>query len=226
MDNSVGIARRQDESLWAITSFFNPAGYRRRLANYRVFRERLSVPLVAVELAYGPDFELTEADAEILVRLRGGDVLWQKERLLNLALRALPSHCKNVVWVDCDIVFDSDEWPQQVNRLLRDYWILQTFREVHELPRDSAPGDLRPAMAEYSRKAIAFAIASGVPATSCLSEVSPAGRSAYSRGFAWAARRALLDQHGLTMPAYSVPPIEPSAVLSTAAMTQSWTISA
>jgi hypothetical protein len=51
-------------------------GYRRRRANYRLFRERLKVPLVAVELAYGPNFELGEGDAEILMQLRGGDVLW------------------------------------------------------------------------------------------------------------------------------------------------------
>ena len=64
--------------LWAITSYFNPIGYRRRPANYRLFRERLNVPLVTVELAYGPDFELTQSDADILVQLRGEDVLWQK----------------------------------------------------------------------------------------------------------------------------------------------------
>jgi hypothetical protein len=29
--------------LWAITTFFNPAGYRCRRENYRVFRERLGV---------------------------------------------------------------------------------------------------------------------------------------------------------------------------------------
>jgi hypothetical protein len=52
-------------------------GYRRRSANFRVFRERLGVPLLAVELAYGERFELGEGDAEILVRLRGRDVLWQ-----------------------------------------------------------------------------------------------------------------------------------------------------
>jgi hypothetical protein len=42
--------------LWAITSYFNPMGYRRRLANDRVFRENLNVPLVTIELAYGPEF--------------------------------------------------------------------------------------------------------------------------------------------------------------------------
>jgi hypothetical protein len=188
--------RRKEESLWAITAYFNPAGYRRRLANYRVFRERLTVPLIAVELAYGPNFELNENDAEILVQLRGGDVLWQKERLLNLALRELPRHCKNVVWVDCDIVFGSDEWPKQVNRLLQDSCILQTFSHAYDLRRDSVPTDLRPTMAEFSREAAAFAIASGVPAASCLGEIPRTGFYNYSRGYTWAARRELLDQHG------------------------------
>jgi hypothetical protein len=183
---------KQAEGLWAITSYFNPAGYRRRRENYRVFRKRLAVPLVAVELAYGSHFELNENDAEILVQLRGGDVLWQKERLLNLALGVLPRHCKNVVWVDCDIVFETDEWPKRVNRLLQDCWILQTFSQAHELRRDAAAEDFRPALAEFTRDAVPFAIASGVPAVSSL-RGSP---FTYSRGFTWAARRELLDQHG------------------------------
>src|SRR5262249_46941224 len=91
-------------TLWAISSYFNPAGFRRKLANYRLFRERLIVPLVTVELAYGPNFQLTEGDADVLVQIRGRDVMWQKERLLNLALQALPGECKNVVALDCDII--------------------------------------------------------------------------------------------------------------------------
>src|SRR4051812_27505421 len=98
--------------LWAITSYFNPMGYRRRLANYKLFHARLNVPLVAVELAYGPDFELNAGDADVLVQLRSQDVLWQKERLLNLAMRSLPSGCRYVVWLDCDIIFEADDWSE------------------------------------------------------------------------------------------------------------------
>jgi hypothetical protein len=49
-----------DSEIWAITTFFNPAGYRQRYQNFRIFREHLSVPLVAVELGYGNDFELKD----------------------------------------------------------------------------------------------------------------------------------------------------------------------
>ena len=70
---------------WAITSYYNPLGYRRRRANYRTFRRHLAIPLLTVELAYGAP-ELSEADADRYVGLRGGALLWQKERLLNVAM--------------------------------------------------------------------------------------------------------------------------------------------
>ena len=91
--------------LWAITCYFNPMRYRRRLANFRIFRECLQVPLVVVELTFGSEFELQAQDAEILIQLRCGAILWQKERLLNLALKALPNGCNKVAWLDCDIMF-------------------------------------------------------------------------------------------------------------------------
>ena len=52
--------------LWAITSYFNPMGYRRRLENYRIFREHLQVPLLTVELGYGRALDLNHGDADIL----------------------------------------------------------------------------------------------------------------------------------------------------------------
>ena len=98
-------AGQSGNDLWAITCYFNPMRYQRRLANFRIFRDRLQLPLVAVELAYGQEFELQAQDAEILIQLRDGAVLWQKERLLNIALQALPSSCHRVAWLDCDIFF-------------------------------------------------------------------------------------------------------------------------
>ena len=178
------------DRLWAITCFFNPAGYRRRLANYRVFRERLTVPLVAVELAYGPNFELNENDAEILVQLRGGrDILWQKERLLNLALRVLPSSCRKVAWLDCDVVFEADDWPERTSALLDRFMLVQPFSHVHWMPPDWEPGQARPPEGQLLGS-VPFLIASGMPVADCLGVLC-------AHGFAWAADRQLLEAHRL-----------------------------
>ncbi|HLX29681.1 MAG TPA: hypothetical protein VKV24_14460 [Casimicrobiaceae bacterium] len=57
------------------------------------FRRRLGVPLVAAELGYRDALDRPDDAADVLIRLRGGDTLWQKERLLNVALRELPADC-------------------------------------------------------------------------------------------------------------------------------------
>ena len=73
--------------MWAITTYFNPVQYKRRLSNYKIFRANLGIPLVTVELSFDGRFELTNRDADILIQISGGAVLWQKERLLNVALK-------------------------------------------------------------------------------------------------------------------------------------------
>jgi hypothetical protein len=181
--------------LWAITCYFNPMGWQRRRACYGVFREHLDVPLVAVELAYGTDFELDASDAEVLVQLRGRDVLVQKERLLNLALRALPAHCRKVVWVDCDIVFEAAGWADHVNGLLDRFTSVQPFSRVHYLPRDCPPGRLL-APALLTQASVASVVAAGVPARVPFDQPIGPAPGTNNKGLVWAARRALLEEHG------------------------------
>jgi hypothetical protein len=184
------------DGLWAITSYFNPMRYRRRSLNFRAFRERLNVPLVAVELTYGPDFELLEQDADILIQLRGGAVLWQKERLLNLALQALPACCRKVAWLDCDIIFCAPEWARSACALLDRFAMVQMFKHVHYLSPHWTPAEDSATETEFTRPSAAFSISSGVPAPTCIGHSLDIREGTSACGFAWAARRELLDQHG------------------------------
>ena len=184
---------RGGDHLWAVTAYFNPMRYRRKRFNYQLFRECLGVPLVAVELAYGADFELAEADAEILVKLRGRDVLWQKERLLNIALQALPSSCRKVAWVDCDVIFENNDWPQRTSMLLDAFTMVQPFSHVHWMPPDWESG--RELLPDGQLRAVPLLIAAGMPVGTCLG--TPASQSQCSCGYAWAANRALLEKNKL-----------------------------
>src|SRR5829696_2540334 len=206
MNRAAPVAARQTMSsadhhtqpLWAITSYFNPMRYGRRLANYRTFREHLAVPLITVELSFGgEEFDLREGAADILIQLRGRDVLWQKERLLNVGLGALPSECTKVVWLDCDVIFGDDSWAEKVSGLLDEFVLVQAFSRVHHLPGDLPLGEASPANAEFSQSSTASAVASGISARACLSR-PPRSRvqDRNSNGYAWAARRELLDEHG------------------------------
>jgi hypothetical protein len=195
-DPAVNFTGAQSPSLWAITSYFNPMRYRRRLANFQIFCANLRVPLVAVELAYGPEFELQAGDAEILIQLRGSAVLWQKERLLNIALQALPGDCKKVAWLDCDVIFDDLDWPEAASSLLDRFFIIQPFKHVHYLSPHWLPGAGYKTELQFTRPSAALSLASGVPAATCLGHALDVREGTSAPGLAWAARRQILDRHG------------------------------
>jgi hypothetical protein len=180
--------------LWAITAFFNPAGSARRLANYRLFRSALRVPLVAVELAYGPGFELGPGDADILVQRRGRDVLWQKERLLNLALEALPPSCAAVAWLDADVVFAQANWDRATLIALDRFALLQPFSVVHDAEGAFAAGD---GWGPPTRRSLGSVLVDGAIRPAQVATARLAGEYRCTAGLAWAARRELLDAHGL-----------------------------
>ena len=186
----------EDDRLWAITSYYNPVGYRMRRENYRRFRDSLGVPLVAVELAYRDDFELEDGDADILIRLRGRDVMWQKERLLNVALKAVPSGCRKVAWVDADVIFARDDWAAAASDLLDRWPMVQLFEHVHYMPCGLSPERFAPDRAELNRQSVTSAAVGAADPGATLNAESPFFVGAYATGMAWAARRDLLDVHG------------------------------
>ena len=190
------MADSRSGNLWAITCYFNPVGYRRRLENYRIFRQRLEVPLVTVELSSDEKFQLGSGDADILVQLRSPAVLWQKERLLNLAVESLPDSCDIVAWLDCDILLENDDWVERARRALDEFALLHLFQERNELPLDFLLS--KPSSWKASRKAdsVVYQLASGeiLAEQACLPGGVPRGSTA---GLAWASRRDLVNEHGL-----------------------------
>ncbi len=157
----------------------------------------MPIPLVAVELSFDADFELRPADADVLVQLRGGDVMWQKERLLNIALGALPAGCRKVVWLDCDVIVGSEDWPQRVGKALDDSPVVQPFSRMAHLTSIGQMGiDFTPTEVELWRSGVAFPIANGESLQSGLAHDKPHAQMC-ATGIAWAARRDLLDRHGL-----------------------------
>ena len=188
--------------LWAITSYFNPMGYRTRWANYRTFWRHLTgVPLLTVEQGHQGRFELDASDATRLVQIPSRDVLWQKERLLNHALQALPPDCHTVVWLDSDILFERTDWPQLAMEALEQAVMVQLFSRVHYLPRDV---DFSRPLAEQSylqRRSSASGLVSGglaqnVLVTSIETLKAHGMAMDYSNGHAWVMRRELLQREG------------------------------
>lgn len=188
--------RDRTSPLWAITCLFGDLRGRRRLANYRSFRAALQVPLVTVVMPFHGRPPLGPGDAEILVDAAPGDVLWQKERLLNLALGHLPSHCRYVAWIDSDIVFRRADWPTLARAALGEVPVAQLFDRALECPPDADAATLDPAGAEGVSRSFAARWRDGdLGEVLRVREGSRVERDCAS-GMAWAARRDYLERFG------------------------------
>lgn len=186
-------------SIWAITTYFNPARYRSRRENYRIFREGLrsqGVPLLTVEWAPGDaDHELKSHDAEHLLQFRSDDVLWHKERLLNLAVAALPETCQAIAWIDADVTFEDPDWAENALQMLQTHAVIQPFSKVIRLPQGATPP-------EYPGSRIGWRIRQGhrngtwTPSF-CSLWNNPARTLEGTTGYVWAARREFISDVGL-----------------------------
>lgn len=177
--------------MWAITSYFNPENFQSRYKNYKVFRDKLNIPLITIELSFDNQFQLNNNDAEILIQISGGSVLWQKERLLNLALQKIPQSVENVAWIDCDVFFELANWSEMAIDALRQNNIIQLFSEAYYLkPNLTDPGSEN----IHETKKGLVASYKNVQLTS---EIPTEWSEEYHPGFAWAAKKSLIIKHGL-----------------------------
>ena len=119
--------------LAVVTCHFNPAGYRSLRDNYLRFMHEMrwwGVPTFVAEVAYeGQDF----VDNDAFLKLRGTDrnVLWQKERLLNLIVEKLPEHFDKVAWIDADVLFFDRSWIQRTREKLEYDPVIQLWNRWH-----------------------------------------------------------------------------------------------
>jgi hypothetical protein len=146
-----------------------------------------------VELSFDGRFELTDDDADILIRLSGGAVLWQKERLLNLAVKALPSDAGEIAWLDCDVMLKRSDWVDEAKTQLNEFNVIQLFSDAVHINSEDCEKDSAhcngaaavPGIASLSNSRDLIAIGSHLtkPET-------------YKAGFAWAANKKLIEDHG------------------------------
>jgi hypothetical protein len=186
--------------LWVITSYFpfdDPFGAKRRLRAYREFRRALQLPLVAVELSLNGSFDLTGRDAEILVQVRDGDLMWQKERLLNLALKALPAHCDTVAWMDCDVVLPRTDWGEAARRALKSARLIQPFTRLYHLSTETMPASGSAPQVSKALDAVAYRFQRGDLPEELFRISGSSIQFGYAPGMVWAASRELLDRYGL-----------------------------
>lgn len=118
--------------LGVVCCHFNFCRYQSRLANYHLFRqgiERAGVELLTVEcVAPVQPSELCQLPNVITLT---GDIMWQKERLWQFGGEEMVRRgYERIAFLDADVLFEDDSWPQVVYDALDSYLVIQPFAEV------------------------------------------------------------------------------------------------
>ena len=174
---------------WVITSYFNPERFKTKRRNFDFFMTGMKAAganVLVAEMAFGDaPFELEPSDH--VIHLRGNDVMWQKERLLNIAATRLPDSCRKVGWFDADIIFKEPDWLRRTVKALDQFMVVQPWSHavrLHRDNRDDGTGILDESFASMFVR-----------------NPRAARNLGYNHhghtGYAWAARRELFDKCGL-----------------------------
>lgn len=123
------------ENLYVIATIFNPANFKKRYNLYHDFEQHMKqsgVMLVTIECIYGEEkeYSVTQAGNPFHMQVRTEHPLWHKENLINIAIRRLPETWKYALWIDADIEFLEEDWPQRVIESFKKYEIIQIFKSA------------------------------------------------------------------------------------------------
>jgi len=175
--------------LWVITTYFNPVGYKTKRRNFDAFMAGMrdaGANVLLIELAFGDQPFEFEA-GERVIQVRGGGVMWQRERLLNIAAARLPDSCRKVAWIDADVLFEEPDWPRLTSEALDQHVVVQLFSHAIRLNRDNREDETTTADESFA------SCFRRNPALSANPSFSRHGHT----GYAWAARRELFEQCGV-----------------------------
>jgi len=176
--------------LGVVTSYFNPCGFRGRAENFERFVEPIraaGIPLVVVEACFEGAGATLPARYESL-KVTARDVMWHKERLLDLGTGWLPASCTKVAWLDADVLFEREDWALSTSESLETAVVVQPFSSAVRLSR----GALEPREGDDLFESFGYVFVHR-PEELLHGKYDPHGHT----GFAWAARRDLVARHGL-----------------------------
>lgn len=151
-----------------ITPYFNFANYDSVRQNLYRFRQSLTYKTTVVELSLTGRFHCATESHDLRLASDVRSIMFQRNRLVNLAIRRLPDSIKKVAWVDGDVLFEDPQWLDKLSEVLDDVEIAQPFDTARSLDVNGAVTRARPSW--------------------CSIMGTDTDKWASSRGYAWGAR--------------------------------------
>jgi hypothetical protein len=111
-------------------------------------------------------------------------------------LKLVPDSCDRVAWLDCDVVFECDNWAERASLALDHFTLLRLFGKRFDLSPDVLPDQICAGGVNAPTKSVVRERAAGEASLEDLSQAPVQLQQCRSPGLAWASRRELLEKHG------------------------------
>lgn len=192
---------KTDSEAVIIACYFNPQRNPYRLIAFREFYnsiKHLNHEIVECVIGETKPELVDEFPSLNITRVYTNDLLWHKETLLNNIISKLPKELKYVFWVDTDVIFTNKNWLVEATQKLRDGAnLIQPFDYCVHLDQD----ELEPSFDLDRERAAATVPQIRHPKVwrsfGYNHVLGLSGDQNYDKhghvGFAWGARREVLD---------------------------------
>lgn len=181
---------KRNKSLLVITSYYNPCKYETRKINFDKFLNGLKkqgVECLTVECVFeDQEYELDPSKYNV-IQMRTNTVLWQKERLLNLAAKYAENCVENIAWIDADLIFENDNWAQDLTKVLKQSPIAQTWQSCERLSKSGK---------SYPIPDVTWSFAHAMNQDSTLMEKQRYDAHGHT-GYGWAMKKSIFEELGL-----------------------------
>lgn len=156
-----------------------------------------------VECAFGDrPYVVTDSNNPNHIQLRSWDEIWNKENMINIAIKRLPANWEYVAWVDADVTFTRGDWARETVQQLQHYDIVQMFSHAIDLGPEGQPLQIHEGFMFNHIQSSSFETAK--PHSQYYYASKTIGQpNKWHPGFAFAARRSAIDAIG-TPPEFAI----------------------
>ena len=182
-----------------VSCFYNPQNSPYRLLAFQKwYRSIRHLNHRVIECLIGPDAKKQLPDSPYISTIQTESLLWHKESLLNKVFSELPDDYRYIFWVDADVLFSNDRWLLDGVEALQTANIIQPFEYCIHMERNQLRPDFdvdayRATVNDPARRHKSMWRSFCANHLDGLSSDLNYDRHGHV-GFAWAARREVLDK--------------------------------
>jgi hypothetical protein len=186
-----------------VSCFYNPQNSPYRLIAFQKwYRSIKHLNHRIVECLIGPNAKPQLPDSPYITRVYADSLLWHKESLINKIISDLPKQFQYIFWVDADVLFTNQNWLVDGVKELQSNFIIQPFEYCVHLEKNKLVPDFdveaarssasEPDKTNRKNKRLWRSFCANFVTTRLSSNIDYDVHGHV--GFAWGARREILEQ--------------------------------